>query len=103
MSENESQRAVWTDESRCKACNICVSVCPSGAIAMRQDEGAVQGMMIDVVDEGACIGCRECELHCPDFAIFVAPKGFKFARLSSQAREMAGKIKNNNFMKPKDA
>ena len=90
MSENESQRAVWTDESRCKACNICVSVCPSGAIAMRQDEGA-------------CIGCRECELHCPDFAIFVAPKGFKFARLSSQAREMAEKIKNNNFMKPKDA
>jgi hypothetical protein len=55
------------------------------------------------VDEGACIGCRECELHCPDFAIFVAPKGFKFARLSSQAREMAEKIKNNNFMKPKDA
>ena len=103
MSENESQRAVWTDEGRCKACNICVSVCPSGAIAMRQDESAVQGMMIDVVDEGACIGCRECELHCPDFAIFVAPKGFKFARLSSQAREMAEKIKNNNFMKPKDA
>ena len=51
MSENESQRAVWTDESRCKACNICVSVCPSGAIAMRQDEGAVQGMMIEVVDQ----------------------------------------------------
>ena len=93
MSENESQRAVWTDESRCKACNICVSVCPSGAIAMRQDEGAVQGMMIDVVDEGAC----------PDFAIFVAPNDFKLARLSSQAREMAEKIKNNNFMKPKDA
>ena len=28
---------VWVNESRCKACDRCVSVCPAGVLGMRQD------------------------------------------------------------------
>ena len=34
----EQNVAVWVDEARCKACNICVSYCPSGTLAMREDQ-----------------------------------------------------------------
>jgi 2-oxoglutarate ferredoxin oxidoreductase subunit delta len=48
----------------CKNCGICAAFCPkhvlhcddSGAHAARPDE---------------CIGCRFCEMHCPDLAIAV--------------------------------
>lgn len=95
----ENSVAVWVNESNCKACNICVSYCPSGTIAMRYEPRAIQGMMIEVLDPTTCIGCRECELHCPDFAIFVADKPFKFAKLTEEAKANAKAIKDNNFMK----
>ena len=99
MKEQPENTAVWVDESRCKACNVCVSVCPSGTIAMRYDQNAIQGMMIEVINQSTCIGCRQCELHCPDFAIYVPEKGFKFAKLTPESKERAQAIKDNKFMK----
>ncbi|WP_267523497.1 4Fe-4S binding protein [Campylobacter sp. MG1] len=91
---------VWVNESNCKACNLCVSYCPSGAIAMRDEPTAVLGKMIEVIHPENCIGCKDCELHCPDFAIYVAnPKEFKFAKLTAENKELAAKIKANNFQK----
>ena len=26
---------------------------------------------VEIIDETKCIGCRQCELRCPDYAIFV--------------------------------
>jgi 2-oxoglutarate ferredoxin oxidoreductase subunit delta len=49
----------------CKACGICSAFCPRGVIG--NDE---TGKPI-IEHPGACIGCRFCELHCPDFAISV--------------------------------
>jgi 2-oxoglutarate ferredoxin oxidoreductase subunit delta len=89
---------VWVDESRCKACDICVSVCPAGVIAMVQDNSSTLGSMISVENPDSCIGCNECELSCPDFAIFVAnKKEFKFAKLTPESKNRALAIKNNNF------
>ncbi|TLD97503.1 4Fe-4S dicluster domain-containing protein [Helicobacter jaachi] len=90
---------VWVDEKRCKACDVCVSLCPSGVLGMKKDEHKILGKIISVAHPESCIGCRECELHCPDFAIFVADKSeFKFAKLSKEAQERAIKIKENKFM-----
>ncbi len=63
---------VWVDESRCKACDVCVSVCPSGTLAMRPEPTSTLGAMISIVAAESCIGCNDCELACPDFAIYVA-------------------------------
>lgn len=90
---------VWVNETRCKACDICVSRCPSGVLAMNLDPHKVLGKIVKVMYPQSCIGCMECELHCPDFAIVVADrKQFKFAKSSKEAAERAEKIKANKFM-----
>ena len=54
--------------------------------------------MIKVVHPEACIGCTDCELACPDFAIYVADrKEFKFAKLSDEAKERKEKVIKNNY------
>ncbi|MBE2985974.1 MULTISPECIES: 4Fe-4S binding protein [Campylobacter] len=90
---------VWVDESRCKACDICVSNCPAGVLGMRIEISAVLGKIIEVVHPESCIGCRDCELHCPDFAIYVADKGYKFAKLTPESKERALLVKENKFQK----
>ncbi len=91
---------VWVDESRCKACDICVSVCPAGVLAMRLEPTSTLGAMVEIVAPESCIGCNDCELNCPDFAIYVADKSeYKFAKLTDEAKARAEAIKKNNYMK----
>ena len=95
-----SNTPVWVNVARCKACDICVSMCPAGVLAMVQAPNSTLGSMIEVVVPDACIGCRDCELHCPDFAIYVADKSeVKFAKLSEASKERAEKVKQNKFRK----
>ena len=49
----------------CKKCGICSSFCPKNVIEQDEYGGPVFERPED------CIGCRFCELHCPDFAITV--------------------------------
>ena len=49
----------------CKGCGLCVEFCPTGVLEQRPD-----GRVVAVHPE-RCTACRWCELHCPDFAIFV--------------------------------
>ena len=51
----------------CKGCDLCVEFCPGGVL-----EHAATGRVI-VAHPERCRACRWCELHCPDFAIFVTP------------------------------
>jgi 2-oxoglutarate ferredoxin oxidoreductase subunit delta len=91
---------VWLDESRCKACDICVSVCPAGVLAMRLEPTSTLGAMVEIIAPEDCIGCNDCELNCPDFAIFVADKSeYKFSKLKDTAKQRAEAIKNNKYMK----
>ncbi len=50
----------------CKGCGLCVEFCPAGVLVEQGPGGRVI-----VAHPEKCTACRWCELHCPDFAIFV--------------------------------
>jgi 2-oxoglutarate ferredoxin oxidoreductase subunit delta len=53
----------------CKCCGICVAFCPKGVIVFNEND------LPKISNPDLCIGCRFCELHCPDFAITIRRKG----------------------------
>ena len=104
MTENVNNAPVWINTNNCKACDICVSVCPSGVLGMVYDSTSTLGAMISIDHPEACIGCNECELTCPDFAIYVARKedlksaGKGFAKLTDESKERQVAIIANKYM-----
>ncbi len=51
------------DARLCKACGICMQLCPVKHILRAPDGKPMSN------PAAACIGCKTCEYHCPDFAI----------------------------------
>lgn len=99
MIEYPGNVPVWINRDNCKACDICVAVCPAGVLGMRYDSTSTLGAMISVNNPESCIGCNDCELNCPDFAIYVAEKSqFKFAKLTDEAKARQENIVANNYM-----
>ena len=49
----------------CKACGICIALCPKGVLEADRKGKAV------AVSGDKCIGCESCVIHCPDFAVEV--------------------------------
>ncbi len=49
----------------CKGCGLCIEFCPHGVLVL--------GLNIrpKAIYPEKCTACRWCELHCPDFAIFI--------------------------------
>ena len=98
-TENPGNQPVWVNTSNCKACDLCVSVCPSGVLGMKYEVTSTLGAMISIDHPESCIGCNECELSCPDFAIYVADKSdYKFAKLTDESKERQAAIVANNYM-----
>jgi 2-oxoglutarate ferredoxin oxidoreductase subunit delta len=52
-------------ENWCKGCGLCIAFCPKGVLVLGMDNRP------KAIYPEKCIGCRWCELHCPDFAIFI--------------------------------
>ena len=51
----------------CKGCGICVEFCPKQVLEL------IDGK-IRIKDIDACIKCGQCELRCPDYAIYLGGK-----------------------------
>ena len=52
---------------RCKGCGICVNFCPKKVLEVTELEKCA----IIPGKENDCIKCGQCEMRCPDYAIFV--------------------------------
>ncbi len=50
-------------EANCKNCYRCIRHCPVKSIAFRNEQA-------EIISK-SCILCGQCELRCPDYAIFV--------------------------------
>ena len=67
------------NEALCRGCEFCVSVCPYGAIEMRDG--------IARVSETLCRGCGACVPAC--FAAALGPRGFEDEQILAQIRSLS--------------
>lgn len=66
MSKKPAQ-TLYIDEKLCKGCNICVEFCPKDVLELKNEKVAIKNL-------DACIQCGQCELRCPDYAIYLGGK-----------------------------
>ena len=62
-TKNRAPRAIAIDLSLCKACGICIDLCPQGVFDRDELGEPVVARL------GDCTVCAFCERHCPEFAI----------------------------------
>ncbi|TCS91380.1 2-oxoglutarate ferredoxin oxidoreductase subunit delta [Keratinibaculum paraultunense] len=52
------------EKELCKGCGICVAFCPKNVLVLKQGKAEIKNL-----DD--CIQCGQCELRCPDYAIYL--------------------------------
>lgn len=64
---------IEVDDSLCKGCGLCLTVCPKGVIRLDTERLTPKGYHpAALVDpDGQCTGCAICAVMCPDAAITV--------------------------------
>jgi 2-oxoglutarate ferredoxin oxidoreductase subunit delta len=59
------------DEGRCKACRLCISVCPQEILILSDRLNERGYTPAEVTDMDKCTGCGVCAVICPDVCITV--------------------------------
>ncbi|HQD29392.1 4Fe-4S dicluster domain-containing protein [Acetivibrio saccincola] len=62
---------VTINESRCKGCKLCISVCPKKIIIVQDKLNSKGFHPVGISDMEKCIGCAFCAMMCPDCVIEV--------------------------------
>lgn len=68
---------IEVDAERCKGCGVCVSICPTKAIALNGKVNAKGYNYCYLIEPDACIGCAGCAMVCPDSVIEVYKQKFE--------------------------
>ncbi len=63
----KTEKTLHVKTEWCKGCNICVEFCPKNVLELKDGK-------INIKNLDACIQCGQCELRCPDFAIYLGGK-----------------------------
>lgn len=62
---------IQVNELYCKGCELCVSACPKGVLALAMDRLTPKGYHpAELIAEG-CTGCAICAVVCPEASITV--------------------------------
>lgn len=63
---------VTVDETLCKGCGLCTSVCPKGLLTLSMRFSARGYHPVELIDpDGTCTGCELCSVICPEAAFTV--------------------------------
>jgi 2-oxoglutarate ferredoxin oxidoreductase subunit delta len=78
VAEPTESRPIDIASERCKACELCISVCTHGALGL--DTSVVNGLgyhPVRLVNAAACTSCALCARICPDtvFTIYAPKRG----------------------------
>lgn len=65
------QMKIVIEANYCKGCGYCISACPKEVLAFTKDINSRGIEIAEVVHPDNCIQCRNCELACPDLAIYL--------------------------------
>ena len=58
------------DKKKCKACYLCVDVCPKKLIKNGTEANSLGHFPVEFQDsQNECLGCTMCAMRCPDMAI----------------------------------
>lgn len=68
--DKEKKKALGLQFDRCKGCGICIEICPRKILAEGKKLNTRVQYPPELVEGGICTFCRECELICPDFAMY---------------------------------
>lgn len=63
----KTQKVLYIEENLCKGCGICVAFCPKDVLIIKD------GVVV-IENREDCIQCGQCELRCPDYAIYLGGK-----------------------------
>lgn len=65
MSVERDNLEIKIKKEWCKSCGICVAFCPKQVLGLDNEN------KVEMLDRDNCIKCGQCEMRCPDFAIFL--------------------------------
>jgi 2-oxoglutarate ferredoxin oxidoreductase subunit delta len=82
-SKPKNSLKIVIESNFCKGCGYCIAVCPKGVLSFTKEISARGFEIAEVVHPENCIQCRNCELACPDLAIYLED-------ISSQVKEKGG-------------
>lgn len=67
---------ITINNSKCKACYLCVSECPKGLLKISEETNNLGNRIVKFDDpNNECLGCAMCAIRCPDLAITEVYRG----------------------------
>ncbi len=68
MANRNDNKELLLNKNWCKGCGICVGFCPTKTLIIENDKCVI-------AYPEKCIYCGQCELRCPDNAIWIKAGG----------------------------
>jgi 2-oxoglutarate ferredoxin oxidoreductase subunit delta len=63
---------IYIDKEICKGCGLCIHFCPKGVFELSEKRNKKGHNFSEAVHPEKCILCKNCEINCPDLAIYVS-------------------------------